>query len=148
MKVKKCFVYCWKMCNCFSRLEILEKFKWLSGRWYGFSESLHYFLYTCFQKWTWCCLKISNIGLNTKQITNRLLKSGRVVLRGNRSFFLSTVSVKLGPKKAVSRVFWSKNLKSVVVSMNTTTGFQVLTPNNTWIPSFLVRVLLNTVKKK
>ena len=42
----------------------------------------------------------------------------RVVL-GETSlfFFFFQVSVKLGPKMVVSRVFWSKNLKPVVVSL-------------------------------
>ena len=41
----------------------------------------------------------------------------QAVLGGNRTFFLFTVSVKLQTKMAVSHVFWSKNLKPVLVSL-------------------------------
>ena len=40
-----------------------------------------------------------------------------LVLRGNRSFFFMTVSVKLGRKFAVSRVLEVENLKPMVVSL-------------------------------
>ena len=41
-------------------------------------------------------------------------------LRGNRSFFLLLmVHLKLGPITVISRVFWSKSLKPVVVFIKT-----------------------------
>ena len=52
------------------------------------------------------------------KITWHNLKIGLLKgFKGKPLIFFLKVSVKLGPKKAVSRVFWSKNLKPVVVSL-------------------------------